>query len=136
YRRNELNNIRNKLFERAVPGIVQQNRPGKSDGNNFILMYKATTSMNRVLLSAIFVSCAILMGCEKKQPPPNPEVPVNLMKLKPKSVSYYDKYPATTRALNQVNLLPQVTGAITGMFFTEGGEVSKGQKLYEIDERL
>lgn len=92
--------------------------------------------MNRVILSTLFLSCAILTACEKKQPPPNPEVPVNLMKLTPKQVLYYDKYPATTRALNQVNLLPQVTGAITGVFFNEGSEVSKGQKLYEIDKRL
>ncbi len=92
--------------------------------------------MNRVILNTFLAGCVILSACQKKQPPPNPEVPVNLMKLKPKQVLYYDKYPATTRALNQVNLLPQVSGAITGMFFTEGTEVSKGQKLYEIDERL
>lgn len=75
-------------------------------------------------------------ACKKKQTPPNPEVPVNLMTLKAKKVLYYDKYPATTRALNQVNLLPQVSGAITGVFFKEGGRVEKGQKLYEIDQRI
>lgn len=99
-------------------------------------MYKPTASMNRVILGTIFLSCAILSACQKKQPPPSPEVPVNLMTLKPRPVSYYDKIPGTTRALNQVNLLPQVSGAITGVFFTEGTEVNKGQKLYEIDERL
>src|SRR5580692_1050038 len=92
--------------------------------------------MNRVLLNTVFISCLMLAACTKKQPPPNPEVPVNLMKLKPKSVLYYEKYPATTRALDQVNLLPQVSGAITGIFFTEGTEVSKGQRLYGIDERI
>lgn len=49
---------------------------------------------------------------------------------------YYDKYPSTTQALSQVNLLPQITGAITGIFFKEGAHVSKGQKLYEIDKRI
>ena len=92
--------------------------------------------MNRVLLSIIFISCLALGACKKKQPPQNPEVPVNLMTLKPRKVLYYDKYPATTRALNQVNLLPQVAGAITNVFFKEGGRVEKGQKLYEIDQRL
>src|ERR1700742_2272953 len=92
--------------------------------------------MNRVILNIIFISCIALAACKKKQPPPNPEVPVNLLKLKPKTVLYYEKYPATTRALNQVNLLPQVAGAVTGMFFKEGSKVDKGQKLYEIDERL
>jgi len=92
--------------------------------------------MNRVVLSTIFLSCLVVTACTKKQAPPNPEVPVNLLKLKPKTVLYYEKIPATTRALNQINLLPQVSGAITGMFFTEGTQVNKGQKLYEIDERL
>src|ERR1700678_4119726 len=78
----------------------------------------------------------MLAACSKKQPPPNPEVPVNLLKVTPKTVLYYDKIPATTRALNQVNLLSQVSGAVTGMFFTEGTTVTKGQRLYEIDERL
>jgi RND family efflux transporter MFP subunit len=51
-------------------------------------------------------------------------------------VLYYDKYPSTTAALSQVNLLPQITGAITGIFFKEGSHVEKGQKLYEIDKRI
>ncbi len=93
--------------------------------------------MNRAILNTVFVSCLIITACGgKKQPPPNPEVPVNLITLKAKHVLYYDKYPATTRALMQVNLLPQVSGGITGIFFKEGGQVTKGQKLYDIDERL
>jgi membrane fusion protein (multidrug efflux system) len=93
--------------------------------------------MNRVLINSFFISCLFLAACtEKKQPPGNLEVPVNLLKIKEQSVLYYDKYPATTAALSQVNLLPQITGAITGIFFKEGSHVEKGQKLYEIDERI
>jgi membrane fusion protein (multidrug efflux system) len=92
--------------------------------------------MNRVLLNTIFVSCLILGACKKKQPPQNPEVPVNLIKVKAKSVLYYDNYPSTTQALSQVNLLPQITGAITAIYFKEGSHVTKGQKLYEIDKRI
>jgi len=92
--------------------------------------------MKRLILNTAFMSCLALAACNKKQPPVNPEVPVNLMKVKPQSVLYYDKYPSTTAALSQVNLLPQVQGAITGIFFTEGTHVEKGQKLYEIDKRI
>jgi len=92
--------------------------------------------MKRVILSLVFISCLIIAGCKKKQPPANLEVPVNLITLKPQRVQYFDKYPATTHALNQVNLLAQVSGSITGIFFKEGTTVNKGQKLYEIDERL
>jgi membrane fusion protein (multidrug efflux system) len=92
--------------------------------------------MNKVILNTIFISCLIFAACKKKQPPSNPEVPVNLLKVNEQRVLYYDKYPSTTAALSQVNLLPQITGAITGIFFKEGSHVEKGQKLYEIDKRI
>ncbi|MDB4901397.1 MAG: mexA 2 [Mucilaginibacter sp.] len=92
--------------------------------------------MNKIILNTIFISCLIFAACKKKQPPSNPEVPVNLLKVNEQRVLYYDKYPSTTAALSQVNLLPQITGAITGIFFKEGSHVEKGQKLYEIDKRI
>ena len=58
------------------------------------------------------------------------------MTLKLQAVLYYEKFPGTTVALSQVNLLPQVQGAITGIFFKEGSHVEKRQKLYEIDPRI
>ncbi len=58
------------------------------------------------------------------------------MKVKAQRVLYYDKYPSTTAALSQVNLLPQVQGAITGIFLKKAAMVQKGQKLYEIDKRI
>lgn len=92
--------------------------------------------MNKVILSAILISCLAATACKQKHRPANPEVPVNLLKLKTRNVLYYDKYPSTTAALSQVSLLPQIQGAVTGIFFTEGTQVKKGQKLYEIDERI
>ncbi|SDS90102.1 membrane fusion protein, multidrug efflux system [Mucilaginibacter mallensis] len=92
--------------------------------------------MNKAILTTVFASSLLLAACAKKQPPANTEVPVNLLKVTKKTVLYYDKYPATTAALSQVSLLPQVQGAVTGIFFTEGTHVKKGQKLYTIDERL
>jgi len=92
--------------------------------------------MKRVLFNTILSSCVILSACQKKTPPVNNEVPVNLMKVKEQKVLYYDKIPATTAAFSQDNILPQVTGAITGIFFKEGDQVHKGQKLYEIDKRI
>jgi RND family efflux transporter MFP subunit len=99
-------------------------------------MISKTFSMNRAISSAILISCLIIAGCKKKQPPPNVEVPVNLLKVTPRRVLYFDKYPSTTAALSQVNLLPQITGAITAIYFKEGTHVEKGQKLYEIDRRI
>ena len=92
--------------------------------------------MNRLALSLIFISSLALFSCQQKPPAPNPPTPVNLMTVRSQPVRYYDNYPATTQALSQVDLRPEVQGQITGIFFTEGTHVKKGQKLYEIDERL
>lgn len=92
--------------------------------------------MNKGILNIVLVGCVVLSACAKKQAPVDNEVPVNLMKVKARIVQYYDKYPSTTAALSQVNLLPQVQGAITAIYFTEGSHVKKGQKLYEIDTRI
>lgn len=92
--------------------------------------------MNRVITSTVFLSCLAFAACTTKQSPANTEVPVKLTTVKKSRVLYYDTYPSTMQALSQVTLLPQVTGAITGIFFTEGTHVTKGQKLYEIDRRI
>ncbi len=92
--------------------------------------------MNRAILSSVFISSLILTACKPKPAPVSPEVPVNLMSVQKQNVLYYDQYPSTTQALSQVNLLAQVTGAITAIYFKEGSHVTKGQKLYEIDKRI
>jgi len=92
--------------------------------------------MNKGILNIVFLSFLALSACDKKQAPVDNEIPVNLMRVKTKVVKYYDKYPSTTNALSQVNLLPQVQGAVTKIYFTEGSHVKKGQKLYEIDTRI
>ena len=67
-----------------------------------------------------------------KAPPP---VPVTVYALQKGSAVYFDEYPATLVPLNEVQLRPQVTGYITGIFFKDGQHVTKGQKLYTIDQQ-
>jgi len=75
-------------------------------------------------------------ACGQKPQQASTSVPVNLFTIKAQTVKYYDKYPANTVALNQVDLRPEVQGYITDMLFTEGTHVTKGQELYKIDQRL
>src|ERR1017187_7781380 len=84
----------------------------------------------------IAITCLIFASCSPVKPPANPPVPVNLVTVKAQKVLYYDKYPATTAALSQVDLRPEVQGYITGISFAEGDHVRKGQVLYEIDRQL
>lgn len=92
--------------------------------------------MDKTSVTIAILSSLVLVSCKPKQPPPPPPVPVNLFTVTPQPVVYYDRYTATTVALSQVNLLPEVQGYITGIFFKEGTSVRKGQKLYEIDRRI
>jgi membrane fusion protein, multidrug efflux system len=92
--------------------------------------------MKKNLTILFIISSVFIFSCKQKPPPPNPAVPVNLFTVKLQKVYYYDNFPATTEALSQVDLHPQVQGYVTGIFFTEGTIVHKGQKLYEIDKTL
>ncbi|MFC5408162.1 efflux RND transporter periplasmic adaptor subunit [Larkinella bovis] len=97
--------------------------------------------MNRFLpsLPIPLVLLVLLTACggDKKQAQqgPPPPTPVAVAVASHGTAVYYDEYPATVTPLNQVEIYPQVSGYITGIFFTEGQVVSKGQKLYEIDRQ-
>jgi membrane fusion protein (multidrug efflux system) len=92
--------------------------------------------MNSVLSRIVLISCVVFFACEQKPPPPVLPTPVNVYTVTQEPVLYYDKYPSTTQALSQVNLMPEVQGYITGIFVNDGSQVRKGQPLYEIDRRL
>ena len=82
------------------------------------------------------ISGLLLTACFHPKVPPVLPVPVNIYTVKAQNVYYFDKYPATLVAMNQVDLRPQVQGYITGISFTEGSHVRKGQPLYTIDRQL
>lgn len=92
--------------------------------------------MNKVVPGIVLISCLFLFSCKPKQAPKNGPVPVNLFQVNAVPVVYYDRYPSTTVALSQVNLLAQVQGYLTAIYFKEGSHVKKGEKLYEIDRRI
>jgi membrane fusion protein, multidrug efflux system len=87
------------------------------------------------------LSAVLLFACgDKKEaqqqaaaPPP---VYVSVTTVKDTAAMYYDEYPATLTALNEVKLTPQVNGYITGVYFKDGSKVSKGQRLYSIDQQV
>ncbi|HZY82224.1 MAG TPA: efflux RND transporter periplasmic adaptor subunit [Cyclobacteriaceae bacterium] len=68
-------------------------------------------------------------------PPTPPPVQITTFSVKAVQANYFDEYPAILRSINEVELRPQVNGYITGIHFTEGTRVSKGQKLYSIDQQ-
>jgi membrane fusion protein (multidrug efflux system) len=62
-------------------------------------------------------------------------VPVIPYTVESGTLVYYDTYPGTAVATDEVQLRSEVSGFITGIYFREGSQVTKGTKLYEIDRR-
>jgi membrane fusion protein (multidrug efflux system) len=78
----------------------------------------------------------LLTSCgSKPQQQAPPPTSVNVVDVTKGDAVYYDEYPATITPLNQVDIKPQVAGNITGIFFKDGQQVHKGQKLYQIDQQ-
>ena len=100
---------------------------------------KSDTMLPALLLSIFFAAISIILySCGDAKPTaPNPAsipVPVNVYEVHPEKAAYYDLFPANVVALMQVDLHPEVEGYVTGIFFKEGEHVTKGQKLYTIDD--
>ncbi|WP_310589503.1 efflux RND transporter periplasmic adaptor subunit [Dyadobacter sandarakinus] len=89
---------------------------------------------------SVVLTALVLYACGNKnqqQQPAGPQaIPVALEVAKTAEASYYDEYPGTIVPLNEIELRPQVTGFITGIHFTDGSRVRKGQLLYTIDAQL
>ena len=85
----------------------------------------------------IGILVAGLSSCGDKKPIQQalPPVAVGVQVVKEGSATYFENYPATVTPLNQVDIKPQVSGNITGIFFKDGQFVKKGMKLYEIDQQ-
>jgi membrane fusion protein (multidrug efflux system) len=100
--------------------------------------------MKKYILELIVVSgfwvTLLLSSCSNKNAAPPPmfggPVAIRTEEVKLSGVSYYDEYPGTVVALNQIEIRPQVNGYITGIYFKDGDHVTKGQRLYTIDAQL
>ncbi len=93
---------------------------------------------NSLALSGLAIM-VLLSACgqQKSGPPPVPPAPlVTVETVSLTKATYFDEYPATVTALNQVELRPQVSGFITGVHFKDGARIRKGQLLYTIDDQL
>jgi len=103
-------------------------------------MSNAFSNRNLVVLFSVILAGMLFASCGNKQQQaaqgPPPPVPVTVDTVKETDAAYYDEYPGTVVALNEVKLTSQVSGYVTGVYFNDGDKVSKGQKLYSIDAQV
>lgn len=86
-----------------------------------------------ILFIITVAACGKKNSNQQQQAPP--PVAVNIDTVQQAPAIYYDEYPATINALNQVDIYAQISGYITGIYFKDGQRVTKGQRLYSIDQQ-
>jgi len=91
----------------------------------------------KYLLALSMIAAAFLASCggNKGGFPKFPPTPVTAYTVTSAKASYYTNYPATVVALNQIEIRPEVSGYLTNIYFSDGQHVSKGMKLYTIDQQ-
>jgi membrane fusion protein (multidrug efflux system) len=94
------------------------------------------TKMKFYHIAASLVFLAACGAKQQQQQGPPPAVPVTVAQVKATDAVYHDEYPGTVVALNQTEIRAQVTGYVTGIYFKDGAKVTKGQRLYSIDQQV
>lgn len=87
----------------------------------------------RQLFVLPILTAIIISGCKKEAG----EMPVTeyaSMKVTESALETVDKYPATFRGRQDVEIIPQVSGKIVSVEVKEGQRVRKGQTLFVIDQ--
>jgi multidrug efflux system membrane fusion protein len=64
-----------------------------------------------------------------------PPVPVSVAKVLEQSVTEWDEFSGRVRAIDRVEIRPQISGLITEVHFSDGQLVKKGDLLFTIDPR-
>lgn len=99
-----------------------------------------TRDIDLSLLPSLLAFAAFLFAsaCAKESasaPPPPPPPSVSVARIAPATVAQWEELPGRVEAVDEVELLPRVSGTITKVALIEGAAVKKGDVLYVIDPR-
>ncbi len=85
-----------------------------------------------ILLVAALLATA---ACSASAPPPPPPPQVAVAEPLQRNITDWDDYVGRFEAVEDVEIIPRVSGNVTRIAFREGLAVAKGALLYEIDPR-
>jgi membrane fusion protein (multidrug efflux system) len=101
--------------------------------------YAGSKAMNLsrsiIVQSSVGMILAFFAGCGGKPPTPSPQpMPeVEVITVTPRTVPDEPEFIGRTEAFRPVEIRAQITGIIQKIFFTEGRNIRRGDKLYLID---
>ncbi len=90
-----------------------------------------TKTRHLLIAAAVLVTAA----CSDSAPPPPPPPQVAVGEPLQRNVTDWDDYVGRFEAVDDVEIIPRVSGNVTRIAFREGLAVPKGALLYEIDPR-
>ena len=90
--------------------------------------------MGKVARSAAIIAALVLASCGKQAPPPPPKPNVSVAYPLQRAVTDWDDYVGRFEAIQDVQVMPRVSGVVQQVGFREGVEVGKGQILFVIDQ--
>jgi multidrug efflux system membrane fusion protein len=100
-------------------------------------MKKDCSIRRRAPLLALVAALCLLSACvgTKAAPGPPPPVPVLATTVEQKDVPLQVHAIGAVEAFSTVSVKTQITGELTGVFFKEGDDVTKGQLIFTLDKR-
>jgi len=103
---------------------------------NYTQLLNTVKPSNRVMKTSILVLAIFLYGCSGKTEtqPPAPIQALPVASVEKTSETTYTEYPASIEGAVDLEIRPQVSGALDKIFVNEGALVEKGQALFKINE--
>lgn len=98
-----------------------------------MLRQSVTTPGNSIITSSLLL-LFFLVGCSKSTESPPPPIPqVEVITTTTRTIADEPEFIGQTESFRPVEIRPQVNGIIKKIFFIEGRNVRRGDKLYLID---
>ncbi|MBU2803747.1 efflux RND transporter periplasmic adaptor subunit [Acidithiobacillus ferridurans] len=91
------------------------------------------TRSSVVLLLTLATLSLMLSGCQTKAKHEAPPLQVGLVSVSTRPMTHYEGFLGTVTPLQTATIVPQTSGILQSVRFTEGSMVDKGQTLFTID---